>query len=100
LSFLEIEHRFFSHSPRSLVALPSGLPRLLINSFSTEIHVHYIQNFISYFTENTVRLQLIDADWTQSLFVASHETQQDIERDAVFRNVTACVGLQIVTGGL
>lgn len=100
LSFLEIEHRFFSHPPRSLVTLPSGLARLLINSLSTKIYEHYTQNFISFFTENTVHLQLIDVDWTQSLFVASHETQQDIEREAVFRNVTACVGLQIVTGGL
>jgi hypothetical protein len=100
LLFLEIEHRFLSHPPRILVTPPSGLPRLLINSLSTDIHVYYIQNFISYFTENTVRLQSIEADWTQSLFVVSHETQQDIERDAVFRNVTACVDLQIVTGGL
>jgi hypothetical protein len=73
LSFLEIEHRFFDHPPRSLVTLPSGLSRLMINSLSTEIHAHYIQNFIPYLTENTVRLHLVDADRTQSLFVASHE---------------------------
>ena len=73
LSFLEIEHRFFGHPPRSLVTLLSGLPRILINLLSTEIHVLYIQNLISYRTENTVRLHLVDADWTQSLFVASHE---------------------------
>lgn len=99
MSFLEIEHRFFGIPPRSLVTLTFGLPRLLINSLSTEIHVRYIQNFISYLTENTVRLHLVDAEWTQSLFVASHETQKDIEQDAVFRNVTACVGLSIVIGG-
>jgi hypothetical protein len=97
---MEIEHRFFGHPPRSLVTLLSRLPRLLINSLSTEINIHYIQNFISYLRENTIRLHLVDAYWTQSLFVASHETQKDIEQDAVFRNVTACVGLQVVTGGL